>query len=221
MVNLFRGFEYNVRLNFNKIIDTLRHLREYIFPVKKLTDKFKTIATISHLESFIEERSAHVTQTTLYGYIKTRMGFKHTLMFEDKAFLESMDIAKWNIYVIALADCTFYTFSYLINKKNLKENTSKETFLRILDKQRYNGLSSKIYNQGKLEFETRFRDINWTNYHQNDPFKTSGLALYKWSPIAEDLKILDKEIVLNSIKFKWNHVKTDFENLTNNSNFNS
>ena len=110
-----------MRLNLNKIIDTIKHLREYIFPVKKLTDKFKTINSIQQLESFIEERSAHVTQTTLYGYIKTRMGFKHTMMFEDKAFLESMDIAKWNIYVVALADCTFYTFSYLINKKNLKE----------------------------------------------------------------------------------------------------
>ena len=54
-----------MRLNFNKIIDTIKHLREYIFPVKKLTDKFKTINKIEHLESFIEERSAHVTQTTL------------------------------------------------------------------------------------------------------------------------------------------------------------
>ena len=84
---------------------------------------------------------------------------------------------------------------------HLKENTSKETFLRILDKQRYSGLSSKIYNQGKLEFETRFRDVNWTNYYQNDPFKTSGLALYKWSPIADDLKILDKERCLNYRKY--------------------
>ena len=47
----------------------------------------------------------------------------------------------------------------------------------------------------------------------------SGLALYKWSPIAENLKTLDKEIVLNSIKYKWNSVKAEFENLTSNSNF--
>ena len=47
----------------------------------------------------------------------------------------------------------------------------------------------------------------------------SGLALYKWSPIADNLKTLDKEIVLNSIKFKWNLVKSDFEKLTNNSDF--
>ena len=109
-----------MRLNFNKIIDTIKQLKEYVFPVKKLTDKFKSITTIQQLEFFIEERSAHVTQTTLYGYIKTRMGFKHYLMFEDKVFLESMDIAKWNIYVVALTDCIFYTFSYLINKKKIK-----------------------------------------------------------------------------------------------------
>ena len=83
-----------MRLNFNKIIDTIKHLREYIFPVKKLTDKFKSITSIQQLEIFIQERAAHVTQTTLYGYIKTRMGLKYTMMFEDKTFLESMDIAK-------------------------------------------------------------------------------------------------------------------------------
>jgi len=212
-------FLYNVRLNLNKFIKGIIQLKEYIFPVKKLTDKFKSINSIQHLESFIEERSAHVTQTTLYGYIKTRMGFKHTLMFEDKAFLESMDIAKWNIYVVALADCTFYTFSYLINKKNLKKNNAKDVFFKILKNQRSNGLNLKVYDQGKLEFESRSKEIDWNTYHENEPFKMSGLALYKWSPIAENLKTLDKEIVLNSIKFKWNLVKSDFEKLTSNSDF--
>ena len=63
-----------MRLNINKIISTIKNLREYIFPVKKLTDKFKSINSIEQLKSFIQERAAHVTQTTLYGYIKTRMG---------------------------------------------------------------------------------------------------------------------------------------------------
>ena len=53
-----------------------------------------------------------------------------------------------------------------------------------------------IVIQYLLEFEKRFREVNWENYYQNDPFKISGLALYKWSPIADELKILDKEIVL-------------------------
>ncbi|OUX53154.1 MAG: hypothetical protein CBE47_04025 [Pelagibacteraceae bacterium TMED287] len=209
-----------MRLNLNKIILTIRHLKEYIFPVKRLTDKFQTINNIQQIETFIEEKSAHVVQTTLYGYIKTRMGLKYTIMFEDEKFLKSMDIAKWNIYVVAVADCTFYSFSYLINKKGLKRNDSRDVFLSVLAKQKSNGLSSKIYNDGKMNFDERFRNINWQNYFQDDPFKSSGNALYKWSPIADNLKELDKEIVLNSIKYKWNNVKAEFEKITANSNFN-
>ena len=61
--------------------------------------------------------------------------------------------------------------------------------------------------------------MDWKIYHQNSPFKNSVLALYKWSPIADNLKILDKEIVLNSIKLKWNLVENDFKNLTKNLYF--
>ena len=42
------------------------------------------------------------------------------------------------------------------------------------------------------------------------------MALYKWSPIADNLKILDKKIVLNSIKLKWNLVENEFKELTKN-----
>ena len=37
-----------MRLNLNKIIETLKHIREYIFPVKKLTDKFQSIKVPIH-----------------------------------------------------------------------------------------------------------------------------------------------------------------------------
>ncbi len=208
-----------MRLNFNKAINIIKHLREYIFPVKKLTDKFKTLNTIQQLETFIEEKSAHVVQTTLYGYIKTRMGFKHTIMFEDEKFLESIDIAKWNIYVVAVADCTFYSFSYLMSKRGLKKNDSRDVFLSVLARQKSKGLSSKIYNDGKVSFENRFGKVNWQTYFEDDPFINSGNALYKWSPIADNLKELDKEIVLNSIKYKWNSVKAEFEKITANSHF--
>tara|TARA_B100002052_G_scaffold109964_1_gene101470 strand:+ start:728 stop:1315 length:588 start_codon:yes stop_codon:yes gene_type:complete len=189
-------------------------LKEYIFPVKKFTNKFKSIDSTDQLELFIKEQSAHVTQTTLYGYVKTRMGLKYTLMFENKSFLESIEIAKWNIYVVALADCTLYSLSYLVDKKNLKDYDAKEMFFRMMDQERTNGLSEKIISNAKIDFEQRLREINWNNYHQETPFKMSGLALYSWSPIAEELKVLDKEIVLNSIKLKWNLVQNEFKKLT-------
>ena len=138
------------------------------------------------------------------------------MMFEDDVFLKSINLAKWNIYMAALADCTFYVFSYLIDKKNLKQNDSSEVFIQILEHERSNGLEDKLFEDTKLEFNLRLKEIDWKNYHQDHPFKNSGLSLLKWSPIAENLKVFDKEIVLNSIKLKWNLVENDFKNLTKN-----
>ena len=195
-------------------------MREYLLPLRKITNKFKSINSKEDLQKFIQERSAHVTQTTLYGYLKTRIGTRYAIMVEDEKFAESINIAKWNIYVVAISDLTFYVFSYLIDKKDLKQNDSREIFLNIINEEAKNGLDEKIYENAKNEFILKAKTINWQQYYQINPFKDSGLALYKWSPIADDLKILDKEIVLNSIKLKWNLVENEFKDLIKNLTFN-
>jgi len=209
-----------VKLNIKAILNVLKDIRNYVFPMKRITDKFSKIDSLEDLKNFIQERSAHVTQTTLYGYIKTRIGSRYAMMFEDKVFLESINIAKWKIYVKSLSDCTFYTFSFLIDQKNLKKNEAEKIFLAILDNEKNNGLDLKLYEESKLEFQQRAREVNWKTYHQDEPFAQSGMALYKWSPIADNLKILDKKIVLNSIKLKWNLVENEFKELTKNLIFN-
>ena len=140
-------------------------------------------------------------------------------MFEDEVFLKSINLAKWNIYMAALNDCTFYVFSYLIDKKNLKQNDALDIFIEIIENERNNGLENKLFENTKLEFDRRLQEIDWKNYHQDNPFKNSGLSLLKWSPIAENLKVFDKEIVLNSIKLKWNLVENEFKDLTKNLSF--
>jgi hypothetical protein len=209
-----------VKLNLKNIINTLKDVRNYVFPIKKITNKFRNINSKADLKKFIQERSAHVTQTTLYGYIKTRIGSRYAMMFEDEVFLKSINLAKWNIYMTALTDCTFYVFSYLIDKKNLKQNDALEIFIQIIENERSNGLEDKLFEDSKLEFNQRLKEINWKTFHQDNPFKNSGLSLLKWSPIAENLKVFDKEIVLNSIKLKWNLVENDFKDLTKNLSFN-
>ena len=217
-------FKYNVKLNLQKFKNlartTIIDLWEYVIPIWKISGLFKSIKTEKDIENFIQERSAHVTQTTLYGYLKTRIGVKYIAMMEDDRFLESINIAKWNIYTVALADCTFYVFSYLISEKNLKDNNCKEIFLKILERERKNGLSEEIYNNGKSNFLKRFENINFNNYYINDPFKESGEALYFWSPIADELKTLDKKIVLNSISLKWGLMKDELKKRTKDFNFN-
>ena len=209
-----------MKLNIKIILNILSDIKDYVFPIKKITNKFREINSKEDLKNFIQERSAHVTQTTLYGYIKTRVGSRYAMMFEDEVFIKSINLAKWNIYMDALTDCTFYVFSYLVDKKNLKQNDAEEIFLKIIENEKKNGLGDKLFEDSKLKFNQRKQEIDWKKYHQDNPFKESGLSLYKWSPIAENLKILDKIIVLNSIKLKWNLVENDFKDLTKNLSFN-
>jgi hypothetical protein len=209
-----------VKLNLNKVVNTLKAVKEYLFPVEKLTSYFKSIKSKEDLQKFIQQRSAHITQNTLYGYLKTRMGHKFTIMVDDEVFSQSINIAKWNIYMAALTDCTFYIFSYLMNEKNLKENDSKEIFLNIIDKEKENGLSEEIHSIAKENFLKKFQTIDFHKYYIDDPFKNSCSALYHWSPVADELKILDKKIVLNSMSLKWNLVVEEFKNLTKKLNFN-
>ena len=193
---------------------------EYLFPVEKVTSYFKSIKSKKDLQKFIQQRSAHVTQTTLYGYLKTRIGVKFTAMVEDDVFSKSINIAKWNIYMTAIADCAFYVFSYLIAEKNLKENDCKEIYLNIIENEKANGLTDEIYQRAKQEFLNRHDKINFNKYYIENPFKESCLALYNWAPIADELKTLDKEIVLNSMRLKWNLKIDEFKKLTKNLKFN-
>ena len=192
---------------------------EYLLPVKKITSKFSSIKSKEDLQKFVQERSAHVTQTTLYGYLKTRIGTRYTVMIQDEKFSDSINIAKWNIYVASIADLTFYVYSYLINEKNLKKNEAEDVFNSIINNEIKNGLDEKISDVAKKDFSSRAKSANWQRLHLENPFYNSGMALYKWSPIAEELKVLDKEIVLNSIKLKWNIVENEFKEFTKNLHF--
>ena len=194
-------------------------MREYLFPIKKIINKFSSITSKKDLQNFVQERSAHVTQTTLYGYLKTRIGTRYVLMLDDEKYSESINIAKWNIYVEAISDLTLYVFSYLIDQKNLIQNDAKEVFINIITEELKNGLDEKIFEKAKNNFNSRLVLINWNKFYLEKPFKNSGLALYNWSPIADDLKVLDKEIVLNSIMLKWNLVENEFKDLTKNLTF--
>ena len=190
---------------------TWRDFKIYLFALFKAFIPKKKIDNFDSLEDFIQTKSAWVTQVTLYGYLKTRMGTRYVLHFENDVFMSSVNLAKWNIYAVALQDLTFFSFSYL--KKNFQYNgveKAKEIFLKILDDEISNKMPLDIIENAKKSFDERLKNINWDLYHDDLPFNPSALSLYKWAPIAEDLKTLDRKIVLNSVILKWDIVKKEF-----------
>jgi len=178
---------------------------------KALIPKSK-IKTLDELEEFIQTKSAWVSQVTLYSYLKTRMGTRYVLHFDNDEFMKSVNEAKWNIYSVALQDLTFFTFSYLkVNSSFNELNKAKEIFLKILDDETTNNMPLNIIEEAKKEFDERLIKIDWEKYHDDRPFNPSALSLYKWAPIADELKTFDRKIVLNSVILKWDVIKKEFK----------
>jgi hypothetical protein len=193
---------------------SLNDFKVYLFALFKAFIPKKKIKNIDQLENFIQTKSAWVTQVTLYSYLKTRMGTRYVLHFDNDVFMSSLNIAKWNIYSVALQDLTFFTFSYLKVNFNYQDiNQAKEIFNKILDDEISNKMPLDIIEEAKRTFNERLQNLNWETYYKDLPFNPSALSLYKWAPIAEELKSLDRKIVLNSMILKWDIIRNEFEKL--------
>ena len=200
-----------LKYRFNLKDIKLEDFKVYLLALFKAFIPKKKIKNIDDLKEFIQKKSAWVSQVTLYGYLKTRMGTRYVLHFDNEVLLESINKAKWNIYSVALQDLTFFAFSYLNTFFNYQEvNNAKKIYEAILDDEISNGMPRDVIEKGKKSFEERLQKINWKTHFKSLPFNDSALSLYDWAPIAEELKVLDRKIVLNSMILKWDNIKEEF-----------
>ena len=189
----------------------LEDFKIYLLALFKSVLPKKRIKNIDDLAEFIQKKSAWVAQVTLFGYLKTRMGTKWVLHFDDEKFLASINLAKWNIYSIALQDLTFYSLSYLKVFSDFQDtNKASEIYDAIIANEIKNGMPSDVVANARETFSERLKKIDWSTYYKSWPFNESALALYKWAPVAEDLKTLDRKIVLNSMILKWENIEKEF-----------
>ena len=203
-----------LKYKFNLKDISVEDFKVYFLGMFKSILPKKKIKNLSDLESFIQKKSAWVSQVTLYSYLKTRMGTKYVLHFDNEKLLSSINKAKWNIYSVALQDLTFFSFSYLNAIYNYEDIIkSKDIFHSILDNEKKNGMPEEVYDIAKISFEERFQKVDWKKHYNSLPFNDSALALYKWAPIADELKTLDRKIVLNSMILKWDNIKDEFTKL--------
>jgi len=186
-----------------------------INPVKKLFLGEKKIENFDDLRNFISNKSAFVSQFTLYGYLRTRMGgINFYKSLNDLPFETSVNIARWNIYLVSVQDLLLFTFSYIYNKQDRNIITNANSFFKkILEEQQHFGLEAELKNKSIKEFDERIKKVNWHMSYKQKPFERSCEALFVWAPIADQLKDLDKEIVINSMDVQWQNIMIDFVKL--------
>jgi glutamyl/glutaminyl-tRNA synthetase len=188
---------------------------DYFKSFSRIFGKRKKIENYSDLKKFIKEQSLWVSQVTLLGYLKTRMGTQYVKAFENKELINSINIAKEQVCIVSFQDLNLCLLSYMkinnfsdLTKKSLQihQEIIEETPLK---------LSIEEVEKNINYFRQRISYIDWLSHFSNNPFNQSCNALFKWAPVAEELKKLDEEIVLNSMALKWNNIVNDFKNLIN------
>ncbi|MDA1283970.1 MAG: hypothetical protein O3C61_03505 [Proteobacteria bacterium] len=144
------------------------------------------------------------------------MGTRYVSLFEDENILQSINIAKNEIYIQSIQDLTLYSLHHLKTNLNSNEfNKAINIYQEILENDTNIEITDEKKNQLINQFNQIISHINWDIYIATNEFEKSCEALYMWAPVADELKILDREIILNSMILKWKNIKVEFKKLIN------
>lgn len=174
----------------------------------------RPIATTDDLVEFIETRSAHIAQTSLYGYLKTRMGTQYPAFFEDDAFAGSINIAKSRLIVACIADLTVHAVGLATRHRALAredcDGLARLCFGTAVERTAIEAGLDIAVEEAKSRFSARIGDVQWPVVARGeDAFVESPVELFDAAPIAEELKQYDRGIVTNSIRFRWREPRAE------------
>ncbi|MBT58718.1 MAG: hypothetical protein CL393_04225, partial [Acidiferrobacteraceae bacterium] len=194
------------------IRNVLSHARDYL---GLSSGGEKSISDVEQLGTFINARASFVSQTSLYGYVKTRAGTRFPDLFENSVFLESINIAKWQIWVACISDLTLYCGGLLYQHTEDSKQV-KSILVTIID--------SLISSTGRPDeageaftaslqtVHSRIESESLAEITEDDRiFTASPDALVHWAPIVDELKVLDEGIVRNSIRFRWQETRRELK----------
>ena len=164
------------------------------------------------LAEFLDTRASHVAQSSLYGYLRTRAGTRFPELFENPDLLQSINIAKWHIWLACVSDLCLFSGQHLYQSGKLDESAIRkllpEALQRILDNTGEPEEAGPDFVGARDKVVQRVGTCDWTLKRDDDTiFSQSPEALFYWSPIADELKERDELIVKNSIRFRWIEVR--------------
>jgi len=168
---------------------------------------------------YVSTRSAFVAQKTLYSYLKTRMGIRYPLMFEDDAIISSINIAKMHVFAACVSDLAIFAVSVALGDEAVDDEARRQLALLCYkqaladnEEQALKVAASFSIPEAVAGFERRLAFLDWrAKLSGPELFSNSPEALFQWAPIAPELKKHDREIVENSIKFTWREVRRQLE----------
>jgi hypothetical protein len=174
------------------------------------------IDSIEKTIDFTHSRASYIAQTALFGYLKARMGTRYRVLFEDEVFSQAIRKSAILIFTSCLSDFTIYITSYVARDGDLTPEEATILARQIFAEGLERGLrsvDSADHPDGALQqFQARTDRIVWPNAAISlEVFEQSASDLIKFAPVIDEFKALDREIVTNSIRFRWTNVRQQFQ----------
>jgi len=182
----------------------------------KRTEPIQDPAALRH---FINTRATFVAQMTLYGYLRTRAGVRFPELFHDDVFVTSTNIAKWHVWLACLADLAAYAGGMVRRNSDASEAEVGRLIGRLVDEILLEtgtpADAGPEFAEHAARVRARLAMCNWRAQVDGEfAFSESPPALVHWAPIVDDLKVLDADIVRNSVRFRWHEIRVHLrENL--------
>ena len=115
------------------MLETLARL--FPVPFKSLAERFdkSPIDTVDGVQRFVRTRSSYIAQTSLHGYLKTRMGTQFTKYFEDDTFSRAIRIAAVKLFASCTADLAVYATALVHAETRLDAGQSAALARRLIE----------------------------------------------------------------------------------------
>ena len=188
---------------------------------KFLPDALKVLAlrfdkspflTVESLQEFVQTRASYVAQTSLFGYLKARMGTRYRVMFEDDVFSHAIRTAAAKLFGSCLSDLAIVAAAKCRVAGNLDDAQTAalagRLFLGALDKGLEGFPDAEVGADAITRFQQRTSVLDWNRADDISlTFASSEADLVRFAPVVDEFKELDREIVMNSIRFRWRDIR--------------
>ena len=184
-------------------------------PLKILAIRFSQspLDSFPALGDFVRTRASYVAQTAMFGYLKARMGTQFPRFFQDEVFSRSIRIASANLFVSCLGDLTVFAIARVQADSDLADDEAAELALAMFTESFEGVFSSEddtaIVPKDAIEaFSARCAHTDWASAaNATQSFAGSERDIIRFAPVIDAFKDADREIVGNSIRFRWKDVR--------------
>lgn len=164
------------------------------------------------LQHFLQTRATYVAQASLYGYLRTRAGTRFPEVFSNDAFVRSINIAKWQLWLACLADIAVYAGGLLAQRTGQPSESVRALIGGLIEEiLAATGVPADAgpeFEAGAQRVRARIALCDWPSVADDEtPFSESPAALVRHAPVVDEFKQLDEPIVRNSVRFRWQEVR--------------